>query len=175
VRLLATHNSTARLGKALDADAAVGDASDRSAPAGGTKRPVPPGGVGGDGPAIGRPTPQRGGDMGRTPPGNPDLLPGGGFPGLFQDDRDRPLLWTPDGGLLGPRHPAWGQGIPGGPRFGGGGAGFLPRFDPIGPGSGEPEPDHLRVPGIHPDFPGFAFQGGATGGRNMDPDGMFIM
>mmetsp|Transcript_84902 Transcript_84902/g.245477 ORF Transcript_84902/g.245477 Transcript_84902/m.245477 type:complete len:318 (+) Transcript_84902:88-1041(+) len=171
IRLLARHNSTTRLGKALDAEAA--DAGpERLAAAGGTKRPAPVGDAGGssDDAAMGRPTPLRGGDIGveRPTPGNPDLLPGG-VPGF------RPLLWTPDGGLLGPRHPAWGQGVPAGPRFGSsGGLGFLPRFDPIGPGTGEPEPDHLRVPGIHPDFPGFGFQGGATGGR-MDPDGMFMM
>lgn len=82
--------------------------------------------------------------------------------------------WTPVGGLMGPRHPAWGQFIPG--RIGGGGSGsIMPRFDPIGPGGGDPNPDHLHVPGMTPgNFP--AFQGGASGrGGRMDPDGMFIL
>lgn len=80
--------------------------------------------------------------------------------------------WTPVGGLLGPRHPAWGQFIPG---RGGGSGSIMPRFDPVGPGGGDPDPDHLRVPGMTPgNFP--AFQGGASGrGGRMDPDGMFIL
>lgn len=95
-------------------------------------------------------------------PGHPDL--------------DPLRLWTPHSGgsLLGPRHLAWGGGLPG--RFGGG-AGMMPRFDPVGPGHGDPDPDHMPVfPGFHPDFqPGF--QGGASGrgGGRFDPDGMFIM
>eukprot|EP00913_Durusdinium_trenchii_P010684 g10024.t1 len=58
-------------------------------------------------------------------------------PDFFPDDRR--MWWLPDGGLLGPRHPAWGQVMPG--RSGG----MMPRFDPIGPG--EPDPDHLPLPG----------------------------
>eukprot|EP00428_Durinskia_dybowskii_P017635 CAMPEP_0170207766 /NCGR_PEP_ID=MMETSP0116_2-20130129/3462_1 /TAXON_ID=400756 /ORGANISM="Durinskia baltica, Strain CSIRO CS-38" /LENGTH=325 /DNA_ID=CAMNT_0010458227 /DNA_START=44 /DNA_END=1021 /DNA_ORIENTATION=+ len=171
IRLLGRHGSTARLGKALDtADEAGAAAADGASASGGIKRPHPtperqdPGGF--------RPTPP-------LPPSsfNPDLHPGGIlFPRFFPERGGPPLLWTPDGGLLGPRHPAWGQG----PRLGGGGGGgdggfgLLPRFDPIGPGSGEPDPDHLRVPGL-PDFPGHIFQGGAGGRRGMDPDGMFMM
>lgn len=165
VRLLARHNSTSRLAKALDASEPAVANNDRTA-AGGMKRPAP---------EDERPRPDRQmlpvPDRPAFPPfsgPDPFSFPHGGF------DDSRPLLWTPDGNLLGPRHPAWGQGVPVGPRGGfGGNGGWLPRFDPILPGTGEPDPDHLRVPGMHRDFPGF--QGGATGGRRMDPDGMFIM
>mmetsp|Transcript_123753 Transcript_123753/g.309341 ORF Transcript_123753/g.309341 Transcript_123753/m.309341 type:complete len:302 (+) Transcript_123753:85-990(+) len=161
VKLLARHDSTARLGKALDASQAASTTpSERT---GASKRPAP------ENEQPTRPGFPLHGD--RPGPGLPTFPGVGGI-----DDARPPLLWTPDGGLLGPRHPAWGQVIPGrGGRVGGGGhGGFLPRFDPIGPGSGEPDPDHLRVPGMFPDnFP--TFQGGASGRRGMDPDGMFIM
>jgi len=163
LRLLARHNSTARFGKVLEA--AEPAAAEK---AGGTKRPAP---------EEERPRPPQ------FPEDDPRYLPGGapvpGFrdpfsPGFLDPERRPPLLWTPDGGLLGPRHPAWGQVVPVGGR--GGGGGMLPRFDPIGPGTGEPDFDHLRMPGFEPGhFPGF--QGGATGrGRGrLDPDGMFII
>mmetsp|Transcript_58134 Transcript_58134/g.156249 ORF Transcript_58134/g.156249 Transcript_58134/m.156249 type:complete len:342 (+) Transcript_58134:10-1035(+) len=182
VRMLRRHPSMDALGKAFDASEAAAAAADRSGAAG-TKRPAPaeddrhwrPGSIpaGGDRPM-------------------PGFFPGRGDPfffpvGIGDDYRPPPLIWTPDGGLVGPRHPAWGQVVPGriaGPR--GGGGGLLPRFDPILPGTGEPDHDHLRVPGLpghlgggrglHPDFPSHIFQGGASGrGGRMDPDGMFMM
>jgi len=157
MRLLSRHNSTARLEKALAGGEATTEAS------GGTKRPAPeeerPGPGGGE----------------RAPERSPHRDP---FTPGFLDPRGRPpLLWTPDGGLLGPRHPAWGQVMPGR-----GGSGMMPRFDPIGPGGGEPDPDHMHVPGMFPDgdapfFPpgpgqGF-FPDRGRGGR-FDPDGMFF-
>ncbi|CAE7648682.1 unnamed protein product, partial [Symbiodinium necroappetens] len=73
----------------------------------------------------------------------PERRPSQGIPQppLLQDPfrpgflGDRPIWWMPEGGLLGPRHPAWGQVAPG--RSGG----MMPRFDVIGPG--EPDPDHF--------------------------------
>jgi len=136
----------------------------------GTKRPASPPGT--------RPTPER--DT-RGPPFAPGVPPYGTSP--LPQGGGSPLLWTPNGGLIGPRHPAWGQGIIPGlgrhpdPR---GGGGLMPRFDPIGPGGMDPDPDHLAVPGlpgrpgmgIHPDFPQHFFQGGAGRNRDLDP---FIM
>jgi len=159
MRLLSRHNSTARFEKALAGGEATTEATV------GTKRPAPeeerPGTGGGER------APERAPHRDRDP-----FTPG------FLDPRGRPpLLWTPDGGLLGPRHPAWGQVVPGR-----GGSGMMPRFDPIGPGGGEPDYDHAPVPGMFPDgdapfFPpgpgqGF-FPGGGRGGR-FDPDGMFF-
>lgn len=160
-RLLGLHNSTSRLGKVLDPASAEQAGAERAGS--GTKRPAPeaersrPFGFGHDDEEPRRPCIPR-------DPFSPGFL---GGPVL-------PFGFRPDGGLLGPRHPAWGQVIPG--RTDGGMPGMLPRFDPIGPGLGEPDPDHLRVPGMTPGgFP--AFQGGASsGGRGrLDPDGMFIM
>lgn len=153
LRLLARQNSTNRLGKALDPNDTSQNAS--SSDKTGTKRPAP---------QEERPRPGMPDDPTRDPffpmrdPFNPGFFP------------SSPANWTPYGGLLGPRHPAWGQGLP----FGGGQGGMMPRFSPIGPGTGEPDPDHLRVPGLTPgNFPGF--QGGASGLGRMDPDGMFMM
>lgn len=165
LRLLGRSNSTARLGKALEG-ASEPAAAERTG--GGTKRPAP---------EDERP-------QALNPDDDPSYQPGGlpmpGMPrrdpfspGFLDPDRRPPLFWTPDGGLLGPRHPAWGHFVPVPGRNGGG---MMPRFDPFGPGTGEPDPDHLQVPGMHPsNFP--AFQGGATGrgGRRLDPDGMFII
>jgi hypothetical protein len=158
-RLLQRQNSTAKLGKFLaqDADTAASSSA---------KRPAPPDA---ESPASRRP-----------PDGHPMPDPfSPTFSNPFFGDTG-PLIWTPDrsggsmggGMLIGPRHPAWGQAVPG--RFGG--SGMMPRWDPIGPGSGEPDNDLLPVhPGWRPDnFP--AFQGGASGaGRRLDPDGMFMM
>mmetsp|Transcript_2256 Transcript_2256/g.4650 ORF Transcript_2256/g.4650 Transcript_2256/m.4650 type:complete len:296 (+) Transcript_2256:97-984(+) len=149
-RLLSRHNSTARLGTALEA------APSEKA---GTKRPAPE-------------------EPRREPPRHEERRPSQGIPQppLLQDPfrpgflGDRPIWWMPEGGLLGPRHPAWGQVAPG--RSGG----MMPRFDVIGPG--EPDPDHF-VPGGVPGFPGGlpTFHGGRPGGRGsgMDPDGIFFM
>mmetsp|Transcript_54593 Transcript_54593/g.119502 ORF Transcript_54593/g.119502 Transcript_54593/m.119502 type:complete len:312 (+) Transcript_54593:179-1114(+) len=165
LRLLGRHNSTARLGRALEGES-VPPVKAGSA---GAKRPAP-----------------AGDDRTRnTDEDDPRFRPGPGHmdpfnPGFFGEGR--PLLWTPDGGLLGPRHPAWGQVVPpgrGSPIFPGGGGGLMPRFDPIGPGLGDPDPDHLPVPGV-PGFPGGLGGGGFPGsgrgrGGRMDPDNMFIM
>ncbi|CAE7021828.1 unnamed protein product [Symbiodinium natans] len=148
-RLLSRHNSTARLGAALEAS------SDK---VGGTKRPAPE-------------------EPRSTTPEHQDRRPSQGnpHPPLLQDPfrpgflGDRPIWWMPEGGLLGPRHPAWGQVAPG--RSGG----MMPRFDPIGPG--DPDPDHF-VPGGLPGNPGGlpTFHGGRPGrGSGMDPDGIFFM
>lgn len=148
LRLLAKQDTTKALGKALDPVAEP----EKS----GVKRPAADS-------TIRRPEPRRD-DPDDIPPGHP-----------FFPDPSTPFfpMWTPSGGLLGPRHPAWGRmGIPS--RTGGGG--IMPRFSPIGPGSGEPDPDHLRVPG--PDGFGapFFFGGASAGrGRGMDPDNMFIL
>mmetsp|Transcript_6176 Transcript_6176/g.10765 ORF Transcript_6176/g.10765 Transcript_6176/m.10765 type:complete len:307 (-) Transcript_6176:86-1006(-) len=149
--------SMERLGSALEEKS--GDATEQAASSaanGGTKRPAP-------GAEAARPV-----DPAREDRREPRIPFGWGD--------DSPIFWTPDGGLIGPRHPIWGN-VGGRYRpFGGGGAGIMPRFDPIGPGMGEPNPDHLPVPGIRPgDFP--AFQGGATGGQggSHDPSGMFIL
>uniref|UniRef100_A0A7R9ZZS8 PI31 proteasome regulator N-terminal domain-containing protein n=1 Tax=Pyrodinium bahamense TaxID=73915 RepID=A0A7R9ZZS8_9DINO len=168
VRLLGLHNSTVRLGKALEGGA---PAAERAAA--GTKRPAPEEERGSRLPPRGDPEPEK--DPRYQPGGLP--VPGGPrrdpfSPGFLDPERRPPLFWTPDGGLLGPRHPAWGHFVPGR------GGGMMPRFDPIGPGAGEPDPDHLRVPGLLPgggEFPGF--HGGAAGrGRGrLDPDGMFIL
>jgi len=157
VKLLALHDSTSRLGKMLDTTESNG-----AEKTGGTKRPAPPD----------RAIPDDDRLDGRLPRGDP---PHGFFP--FTPQRGPPLFWHPDGGgLLGPRHPAWNQVIPGHRGGAGNSGGMMPRFDPIVPGFGvgEPDPDHLRIPGLTPDhFP--AFQGGATGRPRMDPDGMFIL
>lgn len=146
MRLLARQNSTARFGKALEAQS---DDAEKANKASGTKRRAP----------EESPPHQPGNENERdifrpTFPGGPfrgdPFSPG--FPGV------RPVIWTPDGDLLGPRHPAWGQVVPGR------GGGMMPRFDPILPGGGEPDPDHLPVPGLYP-----------SGGRRMDPDGIFMM
>mmetsp|Transcript_70537 Transcript_70537/g.218104 ORF Transcript_70537/g.218104 Transcript_70537/m.218104 type:complete len:304 (-) Transcript_70537:20-931(-) len=162
LRLLNRDSSTARLGCALDGGTAA-SAPAASARGGGTKRPAP---------EDERPRPP-------NPDDDPSYEPTTGVPrrdpfspGFFPPEHRPPLFWTPDGGLLGPRHPAWGHFVPGR-----GGGGLLPRFDPIGPGLGEPDPDHLRVPGLEPGHMPF-FQGGATGrgrGGRLDPDGMFIL
>lgn len=139
LRLLARQPATSALGQALDT-------KPQAEAAHGTKRPAPR-----------SEDEQDRRDMaptgGRVPPAPfPDVPPV--FPGAPHFDPDLgPVLWTPHGGLLGPRHPAWGQGVPvGGPRGGGrfgpsGPGSLMPRFSPIGPGGGEPDPDHLRVPG----------------------------
>jgi len=149
IRLLGRHNSTARFGKAVDPAEPPAPQSDRTAP--GQKRPAP---EGPDRQPVPTPTPA---------PERPGL-----DPFFFPERGPAPPLWIPDGGLLGPRHPAWGQPIPVGGRRPGGG--FLPRFDPIGPGVGpgigEPDPDHLRVP-FHPDFPGIPGPGQPR--RGLDP------
>lgn len=160
-KLLSRENSTARLGKALEAQEAPEKVS-------GTKRPAPEDERGGERRRDEREDPRRRPDY-ETERDRPF------FPMRPYGD-DRPVIWTPHGGLLGPRHPAWGQVVPPGRggRLGGDG-GMLPRFDPIGPHGGEPDPDHLRVPGFPDgiDFP--AFQGGASGRGRLDPDGRFIM
>jgi len=144
LRLLAKQTATQALGKALDPEE-----PEKS----GTKRPAP------DREPL-RAEPRR-----EDPD---DISPPGGHPFFPQPAPFFPV-WTPTGGLLGPRHPAWGQmGVPNRGR-----GGIMPRFSPIGPGSGEPDPDHLRVPGIGGPF-GDPFFGG-RGGRGMDPDNMFIM
>eukprot|EP00441_Pelagodinium_beii_P032919 CAMPEP_0197633840 /NCGR_PEP_ID=MMETSP1338-20131121/10107_1 /TAXON_ID=43686 ORGANISM="Pelagodinium beii, Strain RCC1491" /NCGR_SAMPLE_ID=MMETSP1338 /ASSEMBLY_ACC=CAM_ASM_000754 /LENGTH=281 /DNA_ID=CAMNT_0043205597 /DNA_START=42 /DNA_END=887 /DNA_ORIENTATION=+ len=161
LRLLGRQNSTARLGKSLEAQ--------NEAEKVGTKRPAP------EDPKSARPDFS---DERDRRPGFPTFPDVPGFPqrdpfvpGFLGDDR--PIFWTPDGGLLGPRHPAWGQVVPGRLGGAGGSGGMLPRFDPIGPGNGEPNPD-LHVPGIGDvggprGVPGFGRRG------RMDPDGMFMM
>eukprot|EP00922_Rhytidocystis_sp_ex-Travisia-forbesii_P043340 GHVS01064663.1.p1 GENE.GHVS01064663.1~~GHVS01064663.1.p1 ORF type:complete len:304 (+),score=27.77 GHVS01064663.1:94-1005(+) len=65
-------------------------------------------------------------------------------------------VFRPDGSLIGPNHPSFGNPFPtlgpsGGRLPGLGGA---PRFDPLGPlggGSGEPDPDHAPLLGRPPD------------------------
>ncbi|CAE8720269.1 unnamed protein product, partial [Polarella glacialis] len=100
-RLLSRQNSTARLGKALEASSS------------GIKRPAPEARQDFMGPDfIDQPDRFRPGYPGDLPPNRGDPF----TPGFL--GRDRPVLWTPDGGLLGPRHPAWGQVVPG--RMGGG-------------------------------------------------------
>eukprot|EP00931_Biecheleriopsis_adriatica_P095036 TRINITY_DN68667_c0_g1_i1.p1 TRINITY_DN68667_c0_g1~~TRINITY_DN68667_c0_g1_i1.p1 ORF type:complete len:308 (-),score=55.22 TRINITY_DN68667_c0_g1_i1:97-1020(-) len=161
-RLLGRQNSTARLGKALEAHPSAAAGSDRKRPEPEDPRPARPA----------RPDFDNDYERDRRPfPGAP-LFRDPFRPGFFGEDR--PVFWTPDGGLLGPRHPAWGQVIPG--RTGGG---MMPRFDPIGPGTGEPNPD-LFVPGIGgiggPDgLPTFIGGAGGRGRGRMDPDGMFMM
>lgn len=164
MKLLDRNNSTAKFGKSLAQQ--VDAPPQSSASATGSKRPAP----------AGEPPNHHDGERpggwappGRFPfpdPGRGGLFPAGGDPfSPFPATGEPPIHWTPDGGLLGPRHPAWGQPVPFGGRGGIGGGGMLPRFDPIGPGHhglGEPNPDHLRIPGFEPGhFP--AFQGGATG------------
>jgi hypothetical protein len=154
MQLLGKVNSTARFSKALEqeksASTTAASSTKEAVGGGGTKRPAPE-------------DERRWVHPEDEPRFHPDLDPF--TPGFLPTP-----IWRPDGNLLGPRHPAWGQRIPGR-----GDGGMLPRFDPIGPGLGDPNPDHLQVPGfITPDrFP--AFQGGATGRGRMDPDGMFIM
>lgn len=164
LRLLARQPSTTRLGKALDsseashsaANADRGSATKRPAPEDDRSRPMPFGAI----------------------PDGPDRP----FFDPFSPGLPSNPIWTPfggGGGLIGPRHPAWGQMGPGGRPLPGGGGGMMPRFDPLGPfgdhNMGEPNPDHLRVPGMTPEgFP--SFQGGASGrGGRRDPDGMFIL
>lgn len=178
MRLLSKSNSSLRFGQALEqtvpgsssqveGEAAGASGTKRSAPEG--DRPQPRWGQ----PGLEDPRFRPGLGDGRDDPFAPDF--GGGR---------RPDLWTPDGNLLGPRHPAWGQMVPGR-----GGGGMMPRFDPVGPGpfGGEPDFDHFVPPGMpgmgmpgglgghNPaTFP--AFQGGATGrGGRRGPDGMFIL
>eukprot|EP00933_Yihiella_yeosuensis_P029821 TRINITY_DN23471_c1_g1_i2.p1 TRINITY_DN23471_c1_g1~~TRINITY_DN23471_c1_g1_i2.p1 ORF type:complete len:311 (-),score=56.97 TRINITY_DN23471_c1_g1_i2:149-1081(-) len=160
MRLLGRQNSTARLGKALEAQP---ESSQAGSSGSGTKRPAPEEPRNDPRPGIDdemfrpdfpfRPFP--GG------PGNPNIIRDPFrdpfTPGFFRDEN--PFNPRGGGNLLGPRHPAWGQVVPG--RFTGGG--MMPRFDPIMPGMGEPDPDHLPVPGLPPQ------------GRRMDPDGMFMM
>lgn len=161
LRLLGRQNSTALIGKSLQAEPEARDV------AGGMKRSAP-----GD-PRPVRPDFEDDFDRERRPVPGISPIRGDPFsPGFLGGDR--PLLWTPDGGLLGPRHPAWGQVVPG--RMGGG---MMPRFDPIGPGMGDPNPDHAPVPGI-PGMPGGGFPGGlptfhGSGRGRMDPDGVFFM
>lgn len=172
IRLLGRHNSTSRLGKALDPSALA------AAETAGQKRPAPEGDRGRQ--PVPTPAPM--------PPERPGLDPFF-FPVPGRGTQPHLPPWTPDGGLIGPRHPAWGQPVPVGPHGGGfpgsGTGGFLPRFDPIGPGMGELDPDHLRTGGtglhpdidplrvggrgFHPDFPADV-QGGRGGGRRgFDP------
>lgn len=152
LRLLSQQNSTARFARQLEASEKATAASS------GTKRPAP---------EVERP-PAPDFDMDERTRPFPGIIPGIApfrdpfSPDFFGDDRP----FFPHGGLLGPRHPAWGQ-----VRPGGNGGGMMPRFDPIGPGTGEPDPDHLRVPGLpgagdlrDPFFAGRA---------RRDPDGMF--
>lgn len=165
LRLLNRTNSTSRFARALAQDEGQGTkrrATEASAP----QPPRAPAR-----PEIERPPPEF-----RPPPDfQPEVFPPRhpDFPGISEPR----FFWTPSGGgsLLGPRHPAWGQVFP--PRRGDGvPSGLLPRFDPIGPGMGEPDPDHLRVPGNDPfgQFPPAGFPGGRPGGSGiMDPDGMF--
>lgn len=145
-RLLSRHNSTARLGSALEAAPAQANSS-------GTKRRVVE-------------------DQSAQPPDRPErpdrFVPP--FSDPFRPDffGDHRPLWVPDGGLLGPRHPAWGQVLPGR------GGGMMPRFDPIGPG--EPDPDHMRLPGRGggglPTFHDLPPGRGGFGG--IGPDSMFM-
>lgn len=150
-RLLSRQNSTARLGAALEATPA-------QASNGGTKRRV----------VEDQPS-QRPGRLDPDDPERPDrFVPPIGDP--FRPDflRDpRPDFWIPNG-LLGPRHPAWGQVLPG--RSGG----MMPRFDPIGPGGGVPDPDHMPVPGRGGGLPTFHDVPGQPG-RGLNPDGIFFM
>ncbi|CAK9111072.1 Probable proteasome inhibitor, partial [Durusdinium trenchii] len=150
-RLLGRNSSTARLGAALQA---------APAQAGGNKRRVV------EDPST---EPERRSERPERDHPERSFVPPVGDPfrpDFFPDDRR--MWWLPDGGLLGPRHPAWGQVMPG--RSGG----MMPRFDPIGPG--EPDPDHLPLPG----------RGGPGGlptfidrppgrGSGLDPDGIFFM
>lgn len=145
-RLLSRHNSTARLGSALEAAPAQANSS-------GTKRRVVE-------------------DQSAQPPDRPERPDRPGFVPPFSDPfrpdfGDHRPFW-PDGGLLGPRHPAWGQVMPGR------GGGMMPRFDPIGPG--EPDPDHMRLPGRGgfgglPTFHDLPPGRGGLGG--IGPDSMF--
>lgn len=148
LKLLDRHHSTARTSKVLTQ---VESAGERAASTG-TKRPAPEG-------------EEENGDRRTTPVAVPSR---GFWPDRGGEDpfRDRPLF-IPDGELIGPRHPAWRQFIPG---RGTGGGGMLPRFDPIGPNLGgrygEPDPDHWQPPGFGVD--------GFVGGRR-GPDSNFII
>jgi len=152
MRLLQRNNSTARFAKALAQEAeGIGSATS----SGGTKRPAP------KEPRVEDDDDFRGGFR-------PGMVPDPGRGGIWVPPGRDPFgpspnpFWVPGGGWLGPRHPAWGQTVPGGA-----GGGMMPRFDPIGPGLGDPNPDHLQVPGIPRDP--------RNPGRRMDPDNMFIM
>eukprot|EP00929_Paragymnodinium_shiwhaense_P034527 TRINITY_DN18772_c0_g1_i1.p1 TRINITY_DN18772_c0_g1~~TRINITY_DN18772_c0_g1_i1.p1 ORF type:complete len:335 (-),score=49.31 TRINITY_DN18772_c0_g1_i1:322-1326(-) len=179
LKLLGRHNSTSRLGKALAGEAAgtAGSSADASAAASRGKRPAPS-------PENNRREddidmePDRPGRAPWPDPGREGILPPDrdpfGLPrGLFPTPSPHPFIWTPNGGLLGPRHPAWGQTVPGPLGGRGEGGGMMPRFDPFGPpgtGFGDPEPDHLRVPGRGggPMFPP------GRGGGGFNPDPMFM-
>lgn len=157
LRLLSQHNSTARLGKSLDGASGIPAESGS-----GARRPSE------------RERPQPGREPLRED--NPRFTPQRDpfSPGFFDQDRRPPLFWAPDGGggLVGPRHPAWGQVVPGGMGSGG----MMPRFDPIGPGMIDPDPDHFRDPGRFPDggppgFPGMPGRSGMPGrGGNGFPE-----
>lgn len=158
VRLLGRDSSTARLGRALEAQAeSSGVGAKRPATEDRRSKPVPENND--DRPERWRPAP---GEPWRDP-----------FNPLFVEEDRRDLVgWLPGGGgeFVGPRHPFFRQVIvPGGRPEGGG---MMPRFDPVGPGGGDPDPDHFQPGGFGPD--GVPFRSGGRGGR-MDPDGMFMM
>lgn len=161
LRLLGLHNSTARFGKVLDGSSGESPTAEKRGVGSATKRPAPD-----ERPQRSEQEPGFDEDRRFPAPARPGLDPFS--PGFMGGPVLPQGLWVPDGGLLGPRHPAWGQVIPG--RAGGGG--MLPRFDPIGPGLGEPNPDHLPVPGFGEPNPDHLR---VPGRGRMDPDGMFIM
>eukprot|EP00927_Polykrikos_kofoidii_P049616 TRINITY_DN43653_c0_g1_i1.p1 TRINITY_DN43653_c0_g1~~TRINITY_DN43653_c0_g1_i1.p1 ORF type:complete len:327 (-),score=38.55 TRINITY_DN43653_c0_g1_i1:112-1092(-) len=171
LKLLDRHNCSARLGKVLATPETQTQATADGSGVSGTKRPAPEAEDHrdripwrGDPSRSTLPDPGRSGLFVPPPAGGPIM------PGFFPEDQRPPLFWTPNGGLLGPRHPAWGQVHPFGGRHGGGegGGGMMPRFDPIGPGGGVPNADHLRVPGLG-DFPGFHGNGQRGSSHLRDP------
>lgn len=93
-----------------------------------------------------------------------DRLPGGFDP--FTPHWPGQTPFRPDGGLLGPRHPAF-QGI--GPQLIRPGQGMHPRIDPIGPGGMDPNPDHFQPRGV-PGMPGRRGGPGGPPGFGGPPD-----
>lgn len=93
-----------------------------------------------------------------------DRFPGGFDPFTPQWPGQTPF--RPDGGLLGPRHPAF-QGI--GPQLIRPGQGMHPRFDPVGPAGMEPDNDHFHPPGM-PGMPGRRGGPGGPPGFGGPPD-----
>lgn len=91
-----------------------------------------------------------------------DRFPGGfdPFSPPMPDHPDHRTPFRPDGGLLGPRHPAF-QGI--GPQLIRPGQGMHPRVDPVGPGGMEPDNDIFQPPGPA-GLPGMPGRRGGPGG-----------
>lgn len=134
LKLLNRHNSTKRLGQA-----AVQEPGPVARPEAGGERPSAPQAPGAP------PVPL----SGPPPPRRPDPV----------DPFAGPPIWTPDyGGLIGPRHPAWRQFVPG--RGPGGGMGIFPSMGPDDLGGGDMLPGGLGRPGglggvpggYHPDI-----------------------